>query len=118
VELIVGQKTMVDFKDQGPKQWIDAKNDKVSVNCKQTIKTRGVGQVFDTGEAALAAPGKQLDKQPICKVNKASLKVFSTIFFTTGRIRTPVEIPWMEFLRTREALFLLHSSLVHSGGSP
>jgi hypothetical protein len=99
VEPVKEEKSKADPKDLNPKGWSDIKDDKILVTIKQKVKTKGIGQTTDIEEAAQKAPSAQVDQQPIFKVDKSSLKVFNTLFFTPGQAKAPGEIPWVDFLR-------------------
>jgi len=99
VEPVKEEKSKAGPKDLNPKEWSNIKDDKILVTIKQKVKTKGIGQTTDIEEAAQKAPSAQVDQQPIFKVDKSSLKVFNTLFFTPGQAKAPGEIPWVDFLR-------------------
>jgi hypothetical protein len=101
VEPVKEQKTQADSKALEPKEWVEIKDSKipVAVTSKQKVKTKGVSQTVNTEEATHDAPSAQADKQPVFKVDKSSMKVFNTLFFTHGQAKAPGEIPWVDFLR-------------------
>ncbi|TVY91154.1 hypothetical protein LAWI1_G003284 [Lachnellula willkommii] len=99
VEPIKEPKPAAESTPKEPKAWTESKEDKLPVRSKQKVKTKGVGQSFDAEEAAAEAPSAQPDTQPTFKVDKSSLKVFNTMFFTPGQTGGPGEIPWIDFLR-------------------
>lgn len=86
-----------------PKPWTnpDTKDD-TPTKSKQKTKTKGPAQNNDTQDISTAAepsPQDQADTQPIFRVDKSTLKVFNTLFFTPGLSSLPGEIPWVEFLK-------------------
>lgn len=83
-----------------PKPWTESEVTKnIPARSKQKTKTKGVGQIAETEEAAPEPARDQIDKQPTFKVDKATMKVFNTLFFTPGQSSLPGEILWVEFLR-------------------
>jgi hypothetical protein len=99
VEPVKEDKPKADLKELKSKDWTESKDAKITITPKQKLKTKGVGQAVNTEEVAQQAPIAQADKQPIFKVDKSSLKVFNTLFFTPGQAKAPGEIPWVDFLR-------------------
>ena len=99
VEPVKEDKPKADLKDLKPKDWTESKDAKITITPKQKLKTKGAGQAVDTEEPTPKPPSAQADKQPIFKVDKSSLKVFNTLFFTPGQAKAPGEIPWVDFLR-------------------
>ncbi|KAE9366427.1 hypothetical protein N431DRAFT_351887 [Stipitochalara longipes BDJ] len=67
---------------------------------KQKVKTKGASAEPDVKPAPRPPPpSAQPGQQPILKVSPASLKVFSTLFFTPGATGNVGEVPWIDFLR-------------------
>jgi hypothetical protein len=65
---------------------------------KKKVKSQGKPSVSDkTVEPELPAENGY-DGQPTFKVDKRSLKVFSTLFFQPSQTAQPGEIPWNDFL--------------------
>lgn len=72
---------------------------------KTKTKTKGVGQLTETAKPAPESPrdppGRPKAKPTIKldKLDKATQKVFATLFFTPGQTSLPGEIPWVDLLR-------------------
>lgn len=83
-----------------PKLWTEpaSKDGKTPAKSKQKVKTKGAAIEESTPEPE-PTPRDQSDKQPKFQVDKATLKVFNTLFFVPGQTNLPGEIPWVDFLR-------------------
>ncbi|GIJ99507.1 hypothetical protein Aspvir_001639 [Aspergillus viridinutans] len=69
---------------------------------KKKVKSQGKPSVSDkTVERELPAEN-WYDVQPTFKVDKRSLKVFSTLFFQPSQTAQPGEIPWNDFLHAMD----------------
>lgn len=91
-------KVTINSTPKEPKPWTDTKDEIAAVKPKKKTKTKGAGQIIEPEGPASEAPSVQPEKQPTFKVDKTSLKVFNTLFFTPGRTGGPGEIPWIDFL--------------------
>jgi hypothetical protein len=65
---------------------------------KTKLKTKGVASKESDSQPSPSAAGEQPDKQPLLKVDKRTLKVFSTVFHIPNTSDQPGEIAWRDFL--------------------
>jgi hypothetical protein len=65
---------------------------------KAKLKTKGVASKGSISQPFPVAAGEQPDKQPVLKVDKRTLKVFSMLFHIPNVHDQPGEIPWKDFL--------------------
>lgn len=87
-----------------PKPWNDSDEKEYNTSkSKQKRKTKGTADNSDVPNKSFVpeehVKKQPTDKQPTFRVDKATFKVFNTLFFRPGISSLPGEIPWVEFLR-------------------